>query len=633
MDLAEKTITVQQMFTRIRKSLQAHRASRGQDAAVQGPFFTFLIGAGFSVTAGVPTTAHLVRALEYWEERRGQFEDALEETKDLEDGGGRVTERYFQLMNHTLPDVSSRRDFIAAAIRWARARNVQMNRESILLATLLLAGSGQPVPMVKREREGAEGLLKAFARCAYTTNFDELMPTTFYLGNQVADIIDEPVPRSAGAIPDHPAVVYLHGRHLHYNLANTEREMQGGRGGGEAGAPLCLQFSRALESTGLIVIGYSGAEDCATRAIAGALSTGGHLPRGLYWGVHGSPDNLHQDVKQLIANRDDAFLLGPGSAQATMEAILKELGVAVAQTKVEWMENARRVLKALQGWFEDFRSDLEEFLAAATKATMEWSSVAAEPVLEQWRGGFKEKVEKCIADDEGFDRSLAAQVYYEIGRCYAICYSFSPAKASLEAALELHREVGSKFDEAWDLQELGSVLGMQGDYAQAREYLQQALEQHREVGSKLGEAQDLVELGGLEVLQGNESRAMEYFEQAIALYTGAGMADAAANVELKKSWYLLLAGKFSESLAASENVLASGDASHEERAAAYYNLCHAKWLAGDSEAIALYRAGAEKHRALSDAIADFELFVQRGMVERERVLGLLRELGLERDPE
>lgn len=245
MNAGSKTRTVHQLVDDLRTSLKAQRAGIGEATGeIAGPVFTFLIGAGFSVTAGVPSTAHLVRAMEYWMKHGADFVDCFENTKDEAGSSGRVTEDYFSLMDTVLSDVVARRTFIAAAIRWARQHKVQMNRESILLSTLLLAGAKREVPLAKDSEHSSE-IRRAFARCVYTTSFDELLPTTFYLGNEVADILDTQVIRRVDSLTDYPSVVYLHGRHLHYDLRNTRGEIRPADHQEPSAYALCQQIGRA----------------------------------------------------------------------------------------------------------------------------------------------------------------------------------------------------------------------------------------------------------------------------------------------------------------------------------------------------------------------------------------------------
>ena len=74
--------------------------------------------------------------------------------------------------------------------------------------------------------------------------------------------------------------------------------------------------------------------------------------------------------------------------------------------------------------------------------------------------------------------------------------------------------------EAQPLGNLGLVAQNQGDYATAKAYLEQALALFRQLGNRLGEANHLSNLGLVVFAQGDYRGAKIYLEQALALYTG-----------------------------------------------------------------------------------------------------------------
>ena len=70
MDKPDKSASVQHMIAKVINTVDARQAKLGKNAPMPtGPLFTFLLGAGFSVTAGVPDVRHLVSALEYFRKK------------------------------------------------------------------------------------------------------------------------------------------------------------------------------------------------------------------------------------------------------------------------------------------------------------------------------------------------------------------------------------------------------------------------------------------------------------------------------------------------------------------------------------------------------------------------------------
>src|SRR6185436_20170539 len=108
--------------------------------------------------------------------------------------------------------------------------------------------------------------------------------------------------------PHYPRVGYLHGCHLHYSLRNTPSEIarpEADRTGGVDLPGLFLRFRDVLRSTGLIVLGYSGWDDRAVRAIGDALADGESLPFGLYWGARYGESSLSHTALSLLRQHSD----------------------------------------------------------------------------------------------------------------------------------------------------------------------------------------------------------------------------------------------------------------------------------------------------------------------------------------
>ena len=75
------------------------------------------------------------------------------------------------------------------------------------------------------------------------------------------------------------------------------------------------------------------------------------------------------------------------------------------------------------------------------------------------------------------------------------------ARAHHEAALAIHREVGSRVIEAYALANIGLLNSEQGRGDEARAYLEQALTIDREVSNRIHEGVVLVSLGELELAE------------------------------------------------------------------------------------------------------------------------------------
>jgi tetratricopeptide (TPR) repeat protein len=290
--------------------------------------FTFLVGAGFSVSAGMPSTSHLVRVLKARLEAKDEqprswrelLDAALETRNDL---GEPAALAYQRLLNEPklFPFPPHRQRFITDVVRWAADRSIEMSRDSLLMAALLKAGSDSA------PADG--GLSQWIAHTLYTTNFDEILPQTFrYCGESVA-VIDHPHAHGrAQGDAFYPRVVYLHGSHLYYDLRNTEQELSAAdrdRTGGVDMTGLFQRFRDTLRSTGLIVLGYSGWRDRAMAAIRDALADRESLPFHLYWCAYPDVAALSDEARSVLEEHPGrAFVLEPGKTAAEVLSLLSE---------------------------------------------------------------------------------------------------------------------------------------------------------------------------------------------------------------------------------------------------------------------------------------------------------------------
>ena len=96
------------------------------------------------------------------------------------------------------------------------------------------------------------------------------------------------------------------------------------------------------------------------------------------------------------------------------------------------------------------------------------------------------------------------------------------ARAHLEAALAIHREVGNRRDEGFVLGHLGLLHSTQGRWEDARLNLEAALCAHREVGNRRHEAAVIGGLADLQVRQGQIDEAMVMLGQGEAILRQVG---------------------------------------------------------------------------------------------------------------
>ena len=242
--MKNKKASIGDLISQVYNSNNVFRAKQKEiPTNLKGPLFTFLVGAGFSQSAGVPSTSHLISALlKFRKSPSLSWFEIFDQTKDevINESLGNQANTYFQLIRDVLPNSPDRHYFITSAVQWAAEKQIQMNVESILLATILVNGcSGNlcRTPNFASLKEAYQNqpensyllssrwLTGEFSSQVFTTNFDDVIAVTHYMGNKPIEVIDFPDPRVSASVTEYPRLVHLHGRHIHYDLKNTENEV------------------------------------------------------------------------------------------------------------------------------------------------------------------------------------------------------------------------------------------------------------------------------------------------------------------------------------------------------------------------------------------------------------------------
>ncbi len=521
--MRNKNVSVAELVKKVEVSVQVRQAKLGKDAPKPaGPLFSFLIGAGFSLTAGLSSVNHLVRALELFKSNKDlswqEIFDLTLEASFNEEGrtGSELTDHYFHVMGDVLPLPQARHDFITAAIQWASSRRVQMNMEGILLATILMAGTGRKVPLNPRKKK-RHWLPHAFARHVFTTNFDEVLPNTFYYGNQAVEILDSGS-RSINAAAEYPTVVYLHGRHLHYDIRNTKHELHSRRGVEQGQHDLFTNFRSLLKTTGLIVIGYSGAKDLVTQIILEALEDPESLPYGLWWAAYPDDSAIHKDVRKAINGHERAFFLDPGKdAEQVLRTLSMNIGIDGNSAVSEWRERLRVVSQEVERFLERATFDFRKFQLDATQALFLSSKSMAQTTLREWelmRDHILDHADKLLVADL---LSLAARLMVMVGKADA-------AEVTYLEALELLEKLGDSEKRAGVLMGYGELKLLMMNYKQAGEAFQRSLKLYEQLGRKLGTAELRTKMGELYLACNEPKKAESEYQQGLKVCESVGYA-------------------------------------------------------------------------------------------------------------
>jgi hypothetical protein len=248
----------------------------------------WLLGAGTSAAAGVPTAVEMV-----WDLKRriycAEQGASLRQVNDLGDPGiRRRLQQYFDSSGGHPPSGSP--DQYAYYFEYAYPS--ETDRRAVLDS--MLAGAR---PSYGHRVLGALMTLQK-ARVVWTTNFDatvedaaaEAFGTTARL--VVANIDNPQVARDALAEERFPVLAKIHGDFRSKRLKNVPSELR------EQDALLRAQMLKAAARYGLLVVGYSGRDASVMETLMSAAQNGG-FPAGVFW-FHRSDSPLLPPVEAFL---------------------------------------------------------------------------------------------------------------------------------------------------------------------------------------------------------------------------------------------------------------------------------------------------------------------------------------------
>lgn len=279
--------------------------------------FTWLIGAGFSESAGIPMAievSHILALYEYiGRKKKDEFRDKLsgfgyDQTQlktyiewyyDLKKN---QPEQYKSLIDETYSWLNTIEEF--KNIKKDSSECYQKLFQHLLydqsdhhyfLTSIIQRNSGINVAHI-----GLAGLLRDYPKwghTVFTTNFDDLLLRATLALNHTIRIFGEIKSNELPDLhPSYPQIVHLHGRHTGYNLLNTKSQINSWY------LPeLKSAFRNHIENSNLIIIGYSGWDDLVMRTLSDWDSDTLHLIKGnLYWIPHKSEETIDEKVRAFL---------------------------------------------------------------------------------------------------------------------------------------------------------------------------------------------------------------------------------------------------------------------------------------------------------------------------------------------
>ncbi len=351
-------------------------AALAVNMAVTPSGFAFLVGAGFSKSAGVPSAWDVLRDItaRWYAAETGAPAGA--EVDPLRWAGERLEAgaTYSGVLEQLFPERAQRQE---------------------LLASYFVGKVPTPAHRVLA-RMAVAGLV----RVVVTTNFDRLIEAALDdVGVRWSRVSSDA--ELATAQPRDVAPVFilkLHGDYGSIDMRNTTDEISA------IDLGVGAELAAILRSHGLVVVGYAGTDP----AVADILRS--TRPRlGLYWAVRGSASSEQSDLLGAVdgyevqiedadtfmpdlQRRIDAMSASP-SAQLSLEVYRETVGLIRRGDLIGLREAIKRRGSAIIGWYRDWRERISE-------ANLDWRSGPSWG-LDEWRpriDRFREELGPSIED-------------------------------------------------------------------------------------------------------------------------------------------------------------------------------------------------------------------------------------------
>jgi hypothetical protein len=314
--------------------------------------YALLLGAGFSTSAGIPTAREIVSILGAYKinllnRKPASFEESIQRYYSDEIDEAHVIEElisrdpkmegldHSQIYQELFSDYrdifpGGRRSqalFIDSLLRAAEKHRYGWNFEGAYLGHLCTHLRDQH---------------DSFIDTILTTNFDNVLPTSFGLTNTRFRLLDHPAAISDENIhTPYPRLTYLHGRYVNYQMINSRediaallKEVKNPKHDEQTSLrfrALRSSVSTAAQNGGLFVIGYDGWEDAIVRLIELELKHEGRFEPGVIWCLYGDRTRLRPNIKRLAQRYPRFKIVENVSAIEVMKMILEAAGISEAE--------------------------------------------------------------------------------------------------------------------------------------------------------------------------------------------------------------------------------------------------------------------------------------------------------------
>jgi tetratricopeptide (TPR) repeat protein len=428
--------------------------------------YIFWLGAGMSVTAGIPAGPGIVDRLldRTWRDRQSSCNQAqnLEPYSALSEAARKERLRIVRewaLVNFEgiaaptlgtekiehdqvdwgaqysrclalLPGEQVRQSFIVKCIKEGRGK---LNLAHLLLAQLMV---------------------NDFVRIVLTTNFDDILLRALQLYFEIPSIIDADSTHTLMIDSMFLQVAYLHGRLTSYRQRHTELELH-------KSMPELENFiASSMKDHGLVVVGYRGGDEAPMKILAKVLKKRGAGPGGgLFWVSYEKDFEKLSEGARKILKLKDTYWLGGCDADTFFEKLCASPGIGLSLPDFlrDPKKFATRIVNILP---EEARGPWNELQEIAT-------DVAISPV-EAFLAAAREEP----SESEALGRTQSSLEKLEIPIHHGVWALESPEQAVATFSRQAETEPGA----SWVFSGWGDALANLGRFDEALEKYQRATE-------------------------------------------------------------------------------------------------------------------------------------------------------------
>jgi tetratricopeptide (TPR) repeat protein/NAD-dependent SIR2 family protein deacetylase len=453
--------------------------------------YAFLIGAGTSKSAGIPTSGELI---EQWRKECYDDCDPEQELTDWvrneeADNMAENQSRYGYWFERLHKTPGERRQRIQELVE-----GIDTTPGHIILASLM-------------SEEGEQN----YVPVTLTPNFDDLLFDAFYLylEHRPQLINHRAVAPEFKLTRDDPAIVKLHGDYLYNNLHNTDKETE------SLEESMETAVSQTVGEYGIVVLGYGGNDE----SIMSALQEAEFSEYGLYWCVM-EPDegeaieNKLSSEAQTLLKETESYVVPISGFVSLMLKFEQEVVDVSIPERDELKDRADERRDRINEMIEQFREKAEDEEDEAILDRMQLHSEAVDAHRDE---EYKKAIEKY---NQAVELGLQEpEIYYNRAASKKQLEKYEEAIQDLNQAIEINPEDPDFYNKRADCKsEIGEYKEAVEDYSKAIEKGSDNLVSYNNRGNakyELGEYESAIE---------DYNKAIEIEPQNSGVYNNRGNA-------------------------------------------------------------------------------------------------------------